>query len=51
MITPRDPVFQLFTSTLDGSHVEPKGVGDGSVVHFTIVVNQGHDHGCISLLL
>ena len=29
---------------LDGSHVYPKGVGNGSVVHLTIVVNQGHDH-------
>ena len=33
-------LFQLLTSTLDGSHVDPEGVGDGSIVHFTIVVNH-----------
>ena len=38
-------LLQLLMSMLDGSHVNPKGVGDNSVVHFTIFVNQGHDHG------
>ena len=37
-------LLQLFMSTLYGSHVDSEGVGDGSVVHFTIIVNQGHDH-------
>ena len=37
--------LQLLTSTLDGSHVDPEGVGNSSVVHFTTVENQGHDHG------
>ena len=32
-------LLQLLTSMLDGSHVNPEGVGNGSVVHFTIVVN------------
>ena len=38
-------LLQLLTSTLDGSHIDPEGVSNGSVVHFTIVVNQDHDHG------
>ena len=38
-------LLQLLMSMLDGSHVDTEGVGDISIVHFTIVVNQGHDHG------